>query len=106
VIATYARAVQTRDTALIRRVFPSAGSEFMARWQRTFDDARGAIQTIGASMQIQDAPRDAAGAQVRIHEKYTARFASKAARSEQSFPVDYTAVLQRDGGTWRIVSIR
>jgi len=106
VIATYARAIQTRDTSLIRRVFPNAGNELMTRWQTTFDDARGAIQMTGASVQILDTPRDAAGSQVRAHAKYTARFASKAARSDQSFPVEYTAVLQRDGGTWRITSIR
>jgi len=106
VLATYARAIQTRDTSLIRRVFPNAGSELMTRWQTMFDDARGPIQMTGASVEILDAPRDAAGSQVRAHARYAARFASRAARSDQSFPVAFTAVLQREAGTWRITSIR
>jgi eukaryotic-like serine/threonine-protein kinase len=105
VVATYTRAIQTRDTSLIRRVFPNAGSELMSRWQATFNDARGNIQVTGAAPQILDTPRDAAGAQVRARVKNSARFSPKAGRSEQSFPVEFTATLQRDGGTWRITRI-
>ena len=106
VIATYVRAIQTRDTSLIRRVYPNADAQLMKRWQATFDDARGPIQLTGGSVEIAGTPRDAAGAQVETRAKYTARFASRAARSDQSFPVTFTAVVQRDGGTWRITSIR
>jgi hypothetical protein len=106
VIATYARAIQTRDTSLIRRVYPNADAQLMRRWQTTFDDARGPIQLTGGSVEILDTPRDAAGAQVQTRAKYSARFASRAARSDQSFPVTFTAIVQREGGTWRITSIR
>jgi eukaryotic-like serine/threonine-protein kinase len=106
VISTYARAIQTRDTSLIRRVYPNADAQLMRRWQTTFDDARGPIQLTGGSVEILDTPRDAAGAQVQTRAKYSARFASRAARSDQSFPVTFTAIVQREGGTWRIMSIR
>jgi len=106
VIGSYVRAIEQRDTSLIRRVFPAAGSELMSRWQTTFADARGPIAMSNGTIDIVDTPRDAAGSQVQARAKYVARFSSKAARSDQSFPVTFTAVLQRDGGTWHITNIR
>jgi hypothetical protein len=106
VLTAYAHAIELRDTSLIRRAFPNAGSELVKRWQTTFDDARGAIQMSGGAIEILDVPRDADGAQVRARARYSARFSSRAARSDQSFPVSFTAVVQRDGGTWRITSIQ
>jgi eukaryotic-like serine/threonine-protein kinase len=105
-LAAYARAIETRDTSLIRRVFPNAGDALMTRWQTTFDDARSNIQMSAGTIELLDPPRDVSGTQVRARASYSARFSSRAARSDQSFPVTFTAVLQRDGGTWRITSIR
>jgi len=106
VLGAYARAIEQRDTALIRRVFPNAGYELLTRWQTTFDDARGGIAMNDADIEIVDTPHDVPGAQVHVRAKYSARFSSRAARSDQTFPVVFTAVLQRDGGAWRITSIR
>jgi serine/threonine-protein kinase len=106
VLAVYVRAIQERDTSLIRRVFPNAGSELMTRWQTTFDDARGPIAMSSGTVDILDTPRDVAGSQVQVRARYSARFSSKAARSDQSFPVSFVAVVQRDAGGWHIVSIR
>jgi len=106
VVASYAHAIELRDTSMIRRVFPNAGYELMSRWQTTFDDARGAIAMSRRTIDIADTPRDAAGTQVSARAEYTARFSSKAARSDQSFPVAFTAVLQRDAVTWHIIGIR
>jgi serine/threonine-protein kinase len=106
VLASYAHAIEMRDTSLIRRVFPDAGYELMTRWQTTFNDARGPIAMNDAALDIVDAPRDVPGSQVHVRAKYAARFSSRAARSDQSFPVTFTAVLLRDGGAWRIASIR
>jgi hypothetical protein len=106
VLASYVRAIETRDTSLIRRAFPNAGGELMTRWQTTFDDARGPIAMSGGAVEIVDTPRDAIGSQVQVRAKYFARFSSKAARSDQSFPVAFTAFVQRDAGGWHIASIR
>jgi hypothetical protein len=106
VLASYAHAIEMRDTTLIRRAFPDAGYELMTRWQTTFNDARGPIAMNDAALDIVDAPRDVPGSQVHVRAKYAARFSSRAARSDQSFPVTFTAVLLRDGGAWRITSIR
>jgi hypothetical protein len=106
VLSSYVRAIEQRDTSLIRRVFPNAGGEVMARWQTTFDDARGPITMSGGSVDILDTPRDAVGSQVQVRARYSAHFSSKAARSEQSLPVAFTALVQRDPGGWHIASIR
>ena len=106
VLASYAHAIEMRDTSAIRRVFPDAGYELVTRWQTTFNDARGPITMNDAAIEITDTPRDVPGTQVHVRAKYSARFSSRAARSDQSFPVTFTAVLQRDAGAWRITSIR
>ena len=106
VLAVYVRAIRERDTSLIRRVFPNAGSELMARWQTTFDDSRGPIAMSGGAVNLLDTPRDVVGSQVQVQAKYVARFSSKAARSDQSFPVSFVAVVQRDAGGWHIATIR
>jgi hypothetical protein len=106
VLASYVRAIEQRDTSLIRRVFPNAGTLVMGRWQTTFDDARGPINMSGGAVDILDTPRDAVGSQVQVRAEYLARFSSKAARSEQSFPVHFTAVVQRDPTGWHIAGIR
>jgi hypothetical protein len=106
VLAVYARAIQERDTSVIRRVFPNAGSELMTRWQTTFDDARSPIAMNGGAVEILDTPRDVVGSQVQVRARYSARFSSKAARSDQSFTVGFVAVVQRDAGAWHIVAIR
>jgi hypothetical protein len=106
VLATYAHAIELRDTSLIRRVFPNAGYELLTRWQTTFDDARGPITMNDTAIEIVDTPQDVPGSQVHVRAKYAARFSSRAARSDQTFPVAFTAVLQREGGAWRITSIR
>ena len=106
VLATYVRAIRDRDTSLIRRVFPAAGDDMLARWQATFDDARGPIEMTGGTVEILDTPRDVPGALVQARARYVARFASRVARSEQSFPVAFSAVLRRDGTTWHFIAIR
>ena len=105
-LASYVRAIEQRDTSAIRRVFPNAGPVVMSRWQTTFDDARGPINMSGSTVNILDTPRDAVGSQVQVRAQYSARFSSKAARSEQSFPVVFTAVVQRDPTGWHIAGIR
>jgi len=55
---------------------------------------------------ILDSPRDAVGAQVQVRARYSARFSSRAARSDQTFPVSFIAIVQRDAGGWHIASIR
>ena len=106
VLALYVRAIRERDTSLIRRAFPNAGSELMTRWQTTFDDARGPIAMNGGSVDVLDSPRDAVGSQVQVRATYSARFSSKAARSDQSFPVGFTAIVERDAEGWHIAAIR
>jgi serine/threonine-protein kinase len=106
VLASYVRAIEQRDTSAIRRVFPNAGTVVMSRWQTTFDDARGPINMSGGTVNIVDTPRDAVGSQVQVRAQYSARFSSKAARSDQSFDVRFTAVVQRDPTGWHIAGIR
>jgi serine/threonine-protein kinase len=104
VLATYARAIQSRDTSLIRRVFPTVADAFLTRWQQTFKEATGPIQVTTGTIQVLDVPRDVAGAQVRA--TYAGRLEFRVGRSDQGGPYTFTATLQREGGTWKITTLR
>jgi hypothetical protein len=104
VLATYARAIQSRDTSLIRRVFPTVADAFLTRWQQTFREATGPIQVTTGTIDVLDVPRDVAGAQVRA--TYAGRLEFRVGRSDQGGPYTFTATLQRDGGTWKITTLR
>lgn len=104
VLATYARAIQSRDTSLIRRVFPTVADAFLTRWQQTFKEATGPIQLTTGTIEVLDVPRDVAGAQVRA--TYAGRLEFRVGRSDQGGPYTFTATLQREGGTWKITTLR
>jgi len=104
-LRTYVRAIESRDTSLLRRAYPNISSGQLKAWQATFNDAAGPIQVTGSDPEILDRPRDVAGSQVRARAQYTARFSSRQ-RREVSFPIAFLAALQRDGNTWRITNIQ
>jgi serine/threonine-protein kinase len=106
VLARYSRGIETRDTALMRAVFPSAPGELLKNWQVTFDDARDGIQLSGPEIDILDTPRDVLGSQVRASGQRNAKFYSKRSRRDVELPTRFTAVLQRVANGWRIMSIR
>jgi serine/threonine-protein kinase len=106
VIARYNRGIESRDTALMRSVFPAAPGELLKNWQLTFEDARDGIQLRGADGEILDTPRDVVGNQVRVTGMRIAHFYSKRNRREMDVPARFTAVVQRAASGWRIVSIR
>jgi len=104
VLATYTRAIQSRDTSAIRRVYPTVADAFLTRWQQTFKEATGPIQVTTGTIEVLDVPRDVAGAQVRA--TYAGRLEFRVGRSDQGGPYTFTATLQRDGGTWKITTLR
>jgi hypothetical protein len=106
VFATYVSAIERRDTSLIRRIYPNADAQSMKSWQALFNDARGPIQVVGRPPDIVGTPRDADGSQVQARARYSVRFVPPGSRSQQASEVAFTAVVQRDGGAWRIASIR
>ena len=106
VLGRYTRGIETRDTAQMRAVFPSAPGELLKNWQAMFDDARDAIQLTGPEIEILDTPRDVVGSQVRASGQRNAKFYSKRSRRDVEFPTRFTAVLQRVASGWRIMSIR
>jgi uncharacterized protein YjdB len=106
VLARYTRGIETRDTSLIRSVFPSAPGDLLRNWQVTFNDARDGIQLRGAGVELLDSPRDVVGNQVRARGQFTAHFYSKDNRRDTQLNASFTAVVQRTAAGWRIVSIR
>jgi hypothetical protein len=105
VLARYTRGIETRDTSLMRSVFPSAPGDKLRNWQLTFEDARDGIQMRGAA-ELLDVSSDAVGTQVRARGQYTALFYSKANRRPTQFDASFTAIVQRTANGWRIISLR
>jgi hypothetical protein len=105
VLAAYTRGIETRDTSLMRSVFPSVPGDNLRNWQLIFDDARDGIQLRGAT-ELLDVPSDAVGTRVRARGQYTAQFNSSANRRATQFDASFTAVLELTPTGWRIISLR
>ena len=105
VLATYVSGIQSRDTSLMRRAYPTVSDVLLRRWQTTvFDEAAGPIRIANGQALVLDAPRDAPGVQVRT--RYSGRMLFRARRQDQDVPIDFTATVQRDGATWVITNLR
>lgn len=102
-IARYASSVSTKDTAAIRRTFPTAGPQVMTRWQSMFEAADRVRLTVSDAQAADDFP-PAVGGTARFRVKQQITFALKGGR-EQSNASDFVAILRRDGNGWTIVSV-
>ena len=99
VFESYARAIEARDIAAIRRVYPALTSDQQRGFEQFFEAARKLdvtfrVASVEGSATITDA-----------HVNGTYEYESSSGRVERQ-PVSFVARLRRDGNTWRLVSVR
>jgi serine/threonine-protein kinase len=99
VFETYARAIEARDVAAIRRVYPGLTGDQQRGFEQFFEAARKLdvtfkVASVEGSATIADA-----------HVSGTYEYESSTGRVERQ-PVSFVARLRRDGNTWRLVSVR
>lgn len=99
-IESYGRAIESRDISAIRRLYPGITAAQQRDWQQFF----GAVQNIKAALAITQL--DIAETTADAHVSGTYRYENTSTRRSEEQPVSFRALLQRDGTTWRIASIK
>jgi eukaryotic-like serine/threonine-protein kinase len=98
-VTAYARAIESRDLALVRAAYPAITGEQQRRFQQFFESVRTLRVTLSAE---RVEPGDAtATATIAGAYEYTGR---DGARARQ--PVTFQATFRREDAGWRIVSVR
>jgi serine/threonine protein kinase len=100
VIDSYGRAIEARDVAAIRKLYPGITAAQQRDWQQFFST----VQNVKVSLAI--AQLDIAGttAEARITGAY--RYENTSTRRLEEQPVSFRASLQRDAEAWRLMAIR
>jgi serine/threonine-protein kinase len=97
-VARYAQAIESRDMAAVRTVYPAITPQQQLRFQTFFDATRTLHVTFGiANLRI-----DGDEAEARLTGTY--EYETERGRSED--PVAFTATLRRETSGWRLVSVR
>lgn len=98
-IAQYARAIESRDVGELKRAYPAMSASQSSAFEEFFKSVRSLRATFAvSSLQVDGATADA-----KLNGTYD--FVTSNGRSEHQ-PLTLQASLRKDGGNWRIVSIK
>ena len=98
-IEAYARAIESRDVSAIRRVYPG----LTADQQRGFEQFFQAARKVNVTLRVTNVDGSVSSADARVSGTY--EYESTSGRTDRQ-PVSFAATLRRDGGVWRLVSLR
>jgi len=99
VIDAYARAIESRDIAELRRVYPAISGDQASAFADFFKSTR----TLRAALAVKSSRVD--GNRGAAHVSGTYEFTTTAGRNQQQ-PVTFDAEFRREGGSWKLVAIR
>jgi hypothetical protein len=94
-VATYARAIGSRDVAEIRRVYPRITATQEANWRAFFSSVR----SVSAEFDITSLDISGTSAVAQLAGAYN--YVTSAGRSEHQ-PINVRATLQKESGAWKI----
>lgn len=97
-VARYAQAIESRDMAAVRSVYPAITPQQQLRFQTFFD----ATRTLNVTFGIENLRIDGDEAEARLTGTY--EYETERGRTED--PVAFTASLRRVANGWRLVSVR
>lgn len=98
-VASYARAIESRDVASVRRLYPGITTQQQDNFQQFFD----ATQSLRVTFRISQLTLAGDAADVRVTGTYEYRTAR--GRTELQ-PVSFSASLRRSSDGWRLLSVR
>jgi eukaryotic-like serine/threonine-protein kinase len=98
-IAAYARAIESKDIGAVRRVYPGLTSN----QQRGFEQFFQAARSINVTFKLANVDGTPSGADARVVGTY--EYVDSDGRAQQQ-PVSFAATLRREGGGWRLISVR
>jgi serine/threonine-protein kinase len=99
VIDAYAHAIESRDIAELRRVYPAISGDQASAFTEFFKSTR----TLRAALAVKSSRVD--GTRGTAHVAGTYEFTTTAGRNQQQ-PVTFDADLRRESGGWKLVAIR
>ena len=99
VIAAYARAIESRNIADLRRIYPA----MTADQRRAFEDFFRSTRSLRAALTVSDLQVDGTAAEARLTGTY--EYVTTAGATERQ-PVSFRATLQHDAGAWKLVAVR
>jgi hypothetical protein len=99
VFDAYARAIESRDLAAIRRVYPGLTADQQHGFEQFFQSAR----KIDVTFRVANVESTGSSAEARLAGSY--EYESVTGKVERT-PVNFAATLRRDGSEWRLVSLR
>jgi hypothetical protein len=99
VIEAYARAIESRDVSAIRRVYPGLTGD----QQRGFEQFFQAARKVNVTLRVTNVDGSSSSADAKVSGTY--EYENTSGRTDRQ-PVSFAATLKRDGGAWRLVSLR
>jgi serine/threonine-protein kinase len=99
VIATYASALESRDIARLQRAYPGLTTE----QRRAFSEFFRATRSLDVRLAVSRLQVDGASAQAQLVGTY--EFVTSSGSAERR-PASFEAVLRREQGAWRLMSVR
>jgi eukaryotic-like serine/threonine-protein kinase len=99
VFESYARAIEARDIAAIRRVYPGLTDTQQRGFEQFFEAAR----KVDVTFRVASVEGSATTTEARVNGTY--QYEASSGRVERQ-PVSFVATLKRDGSSWRLVSLR
>jgi eukaryotic-like serine/threonine-protein kinase len=97
-VASYARAIESRDVVAIRRVYP----QMTPQQQSAFEQFFRATTDLRVTLRIADLSITGATADARV----TGTYVYQTSRGREDLPVAFVATLRKEGETWRLLSVR
>lgn len=98
-VAAYARALESRDIAEVRRAYPGVTAAQASGFEQFFASTR----SLRATLAITSLDVQSSTAEGRVEGKYD--YINSAGKSDQT-PVAFRASFRRDGTVWKLVSVR
>lgn len=98
-VAAYARAIESRDIAAVRRAYPGLTAEQARGFEQFFESTR----SINVTFRVVGLETSGNSADARLVGTY--EYTTTGSRTEKQ-PVSFAATLRSDGSSWRLVSVR
>jgi hypothetical protein len=99
VVAGYARALESRDIAELRRVYPSMTSD----QRNAFEDFFRSTRSLQAALSVTGLQVDGATAEAQLTGSFD--YVTTAGVAEHR-PVSFRAALRREGNAWTLLAVR
>jgi hypothetical protein len=98
-VAAYARAIESRDVSAVRRAYPDITADQASGFEQFF----GTIRSLRANLSAGTIDVSGSTAEAKLAGEYD--YVTNAGKSERQ-PVSFQATFRRDGGVWKLASVR